>query len=264
MPGYTDILGAKVPGAHGDVARGMNNLIIDPLPQVEVKRNFYIYGISTHQIAPSKPWNFEICLGNLGTYHVWSCEEGKEYGRPIVIPDPFFERFPEGIPGGYGQGNLRGKIGFRQMDGEILAKEICGINPPVEEGSDRTRWGVFYSLHNPPLASEVAAAKAKMIETYQWAVNEANMMWEDPMERKNISNIHRRAAKYLNFEADWCKTIPPQTECPACGEKLRVGVAICKACGSFIDLDKAALLGNPDAIALVEKRDAAAMSKKRN
>jgi hypothetical protein len=32
-------------------------------------------------------------------------------------------------------------------------------------------------------------------------------------------------------------------ECPACGEKVKIGVAVCKHCGAILDEDKAAKHG---------------------
>ena len=47
----------------------------------------------------------------------------------------------------------------------------------------------------------------------------------------------------LGVEKDWCCEPKPLVDCPACGEKLNPGLAVCKSCGAVLDAAKAARFG---------------------
>ena len=58
-----------------------------------------------------------------------------------------------------------------------------------------------------------------------------------------ITDVERRAARWLGVEKDWCYEPKPMVDCPACGEKLKPGVAVCKSCGAVLDREKALQFG---------------------
>jgi hypothetical protein len=52
--------------------------------------------------------------------------------------------------------------------------------------------------------------------------------------------MHRRAAMAMKREREWAYVPQRTVECPACGEQLRAGAAICKHCNAVLDPDRAA------------------------
>ncbi len=55
--------------------------------------------------------------------------------------------------------------------------------------------------------------------------------------------MHRRAAIALGVEREWAYVPMRMSECPACGEKVKTGVAVCKHCHAILDAEKAAQHG---------------------
>src|SRR2546425_6373950 len=47
----------------------------------------------------------------------------------------------------------------------------------------------------------------------------------------------------LGLEKEWSYEPKPLVDCPACGEKVKPGVAVCRACGAILDRAKALQFG---------------------
>lgn len=58
-----------------------------------------------------------------------------------------------------------------------------------------------------------------------------------------ITDLERRAARELKLEKPWVYDPKPQADCPACGEKIKPGVAVCRSCRAILDREKAAKFG---------------------
>jgi hypothetical protein len=68
-------------------------------------------------------------------------------------------------------------------------------------------------------------------------------MWARGHSYREISDLHRRAAIALGIEREWAYVPLKMSECPACGEKVKSGVAVCKHCHAILDAEKAAKHG---------------------
>jgi hypothetical protein len=68
-------------------------------------------------------------------------------------------------------------------------------------------------------------------------------MWARGHSYREISDLHRRAAIALGVEREWAYVPMKMGECPACGEKVKAGVAVCKHCHAILDAEKAAQHG---------------------
>ena len=68
-------------------------------------------------------------------------------------------------------------------------------------------------------------------------------MWARGHSYREISDLHRRAAIALGVEREWAYVPMKLSECPACGEKVKAGVAVCKHCHAILDAEKAAKHG---------------------
>ena len=47
------------------------------------------------------------------------------------------------------------------------------------------------------------------------------------------------------MEREWAYVPMRMADCPACGEKIKSGVAVCKHCHAILNAEKAAQLGLP-------------------
>lgn len=112
--------------------------------------------------------------------------------------------------------------------------------------------GIFVCAGELPSDEELARARAQRDSWYKQLVAEADEMWARGHSYREISDMHRRAVMAMGLEREWAYVPERQMECPACAEKVKPGVAICKHCGAILDADRAARFG------LTKSRDAAA------
>src|SRR5690349_3814330 len=138
----------------------------------------------------------------------------------------------------------------RTMEFAITAREIAEdiareINSDSGEGSFH---GVFVAAGPEPTAVELADARRKLDEFHRRLVAAADLEWERSHNPMFITDLERRAARELKLDKPWLYDPKPQTECPACAEKIKPGVAVCRSCGAILDREKAAQFGlAPDA-----------------
>jgi hypothetical protein len=100
--------------------------------------------------------------------------------------------------------------------------------------------GVFVCAGARPSESEIATAAARRQAWYQDLVAEADAMWARGHSYREISDMHRRAALSLGIERDWAFVPQQLVDCPACGEKVKPNVAVCRHCRAVLDEEKAA------------------------
>jgi hypothetical protein len=103
--------------------------------------------------------------------------------------------------------------------------------------------GVFVCAGARPTADELAAATARRDAYYHRLIAEGDTLWARGHSFREISDMHRRAAIALGVEREWAYVPTRTTECPACGEKIKHGVAVCKHCHAILDTEKAAKHG---------------------
>jgi hypothetical protein len=133
----------------------------------------------------------------------------------------------------------------REYEFPITAREIADdiareINSDAGEGSD---FGVFVCAGERPTEEEIAAARGRMEAFYKRIVVQADQEWERAHNAMTISDVQRRGARWLKLEREWFYEPARQAECPACGERIRPGVAVCRTCGAVLDKAKAAQFG---------------------
>jgi hypothetical protein len=133
----------------------------------------------------------------------------------------------------------------RTLEFAIPAREIAEdlareINSDAGEGS---YFGVFACAGTLPTENELREAREKLEVFYRSLVAGADRQWERTHNVVLISDLERRAAKELHLEKEWCYEPQQRMDCPACGEKLKPGVAVCRVCGAVLDKEKAAKFG---------------------
>jgi len=120
---------------------------------------------------------------------------------------------------------------------EDLAREINGDSG---EGSFH---GVFVAAGPEPTDAELTDARMKLEAFHRRLVEMADLEWERSHNPMFITDLERRAARELKLDKPWLYDPKPQMECPACGERIKPGVAVCRTCGAILDREKAARFG---------------------
>lgn len=135
---------------------------------------------------------------------------------------------------------------------EDLARELNGDSG---EGSFH---GVFVAAGPQPTEAELADACRRLEEFQRRLVAAADLEWERTKNPMFITDLERRAARQLGLEKPWLYDPKPMAECPACAERIKPGVAVCRACGAILDKEKAAQYGLSPKRARRERSDASA------
>jgi hypothetical protein len=120
---------------------------------------------------------------------------------------------------------------------EDLAREINA------DGGESSYFGVFVCAGDEPDADELAEARERLALFYASLVNSADKQWERTHNVAFISDLERRAARELRLEKDWSYEPTMRNECPACGERLKPNVAVCRTCGAVLNRERAAQWG---------------------
>jgi hypothetical protein len=133
----------------------------------------------------------------------------------------------------------------RTMEYALTAREIADdlareINGDSGEGSFH---GVFVAVGDVPTERELADAQLRLEAFQRRLVDAADLEWERTQNPMFITDLERRAARELRLEKPWLYDAKPKAECPACGEKIKEGVAVCRSCGAILDAEKAARFG---------------------
>ena len=133
----------------------------------------------------------------------------------------------------------------RTMEIRLSAQEIAEdlvreINGDSGEGSYH---GVFVAAGPEPTKEELVDARKKLEAFHRRLVETADLEWERSHNMMFITDLERRAARELGLEKPWLYDPKPMADCPACGEKIRPGVAVCRTCGAILERGKAAKFG---------------------
>ena len=133
----------------------------------------------------------------------------------------------------------------RTMEIRLSAQEIAEdlvreINGDSGEGSFH---GVFVAAGPEPTKEELEDARKKLEAFQLRLVETADLEWERSHNMMFITDLERRAARELGLEKPWLYDPKPLADCPACGEKIKPGVAVCRTCGAILDREKAAKFG---------------------
>lgn len=157
-----------------------------------------------------------------GVYHIPSCGKGQAYSLLLVTS----------------RGDALDLGDNRRFPFTISAREIA--EDLLQDLHDH---GVFLCAGARPTTEELQAATARRDAYYQRLVGEGDTMWARGHSFREISDLHRRAAIALGIEREWAYVPTRMNDCPACGEKVKPGVAVCRHCRAILDPQKAAKHG---------------------
>jgi len=133
----------------------------------------------------------------------------------------------------------------RTMEVRLSAREIAEdlVREINGDSGDASFHGVFVAAGPEPTEAELEDARKKL-ETFQVRLVEAaDLEWERSHNMMFITDLERRAARDLGLEKPWLYDRRPTEDCPACGEKIKPGVAVCRTCGAILDREKAVKFG---------------------
>jgi hypothetical protein len=157
-----------------------------------------------------------------GVYHIPSCAKGKSHALLLLTS----------------RGDVIDLGDNRRFPFTISAREIA-----EDLLQDLYDHGVFLCDGPRPTAEELAAATTRRDAYYHRLIAEGDTLWARGHSFREISDLHRRAALALGIEREWAYVPMRMNECPACAEKVKAGVAVCKHCGAILDEEKAAKHG---------------------
>lgn len=157
-----------------------------------------------------------------GVYHIPACAKGEPYVLLLITS----------------RGDVIDLGDNRRFPFTISAREIA--EDLLQDLQDH---GVFVCAGPRPSAEELAAATARRDAFYHRLIADGDTMWARGHSFREISDLHRRAAIALGVEREWAYVPLRMSECPACGEKVKTGVAVCKHCHAILDAEKAAKHG---------------------
>lgn len=157
-----------------------------------------------------------------GIYHIPACVSGKAYAVVLITS----------------RGDALDLGDNRKFPFTISAREIA--DDLLQDLRDH---GVFVCAGARPTAEELSEATARRDQFYQRLVTDGDTMWARGHSFREISDLHRRAAIALGAEREWAYVPMRMSDCPACGEKVKPGVAVCRHCGAILDQEKAAKHG---------------------
>jgi hypothetical protein len=203
---------------NGDVARplshfGSNRGIVDTQPRGDINATATIVSISDQE------WHISRTHG---VYHIPACEKSEPFAMLLIRSRGDVLDFGDG----------------RRVPFTITAREIA--EDLLQDLQDH---GVFVCEGDRPSSDELSAATKRRDAFYHRLIGEGDTLWARGHSFREISDMHRRAALALGIERDWAYVPLRMSECPACGEKVKTGVAVCKHCHAILDHEKAAQHG---------------------
>lgn len=199
-------------GAPGYSA-GRRDILIETQPRGDTAATVTIASISEQDWYISRTH---------GVYHIPACAKGETYALLLLTS----------------RGDVIDLGDNRRFPFTISAREIA--DDLLQDLHDH---GIFVCAGARPTEDELAAATARRDAYYHRLIGEGDTMWARGHSFREISDLHRRAAMALGVEREWAYVPMRMSECPACGEKVKTGVAVCKHCHAILDAEKAAQHG---------------------
>lgn len=157
-----------------------------------------------------------------GVFHIPACAKGETCATLIVTP----------------RGDAIDLGDNRRFPFTITPREIA-----EDVVQDLENHGIFVCADARPASEELSAAGARRDAWYKQLVADADEMWARGHSYREISDMHRRAATAMGLEREWAYVPQRSMDCPVCGEKVKVGVALCRHCGAVLDAERAAKYG---------------------
>ena len=208
-----NLAGGDVPRPLSHFGGGRRDILIETQPKGDTAATVAIASISDQDWYISRTH---------GVYHIPACAKGEPYALLLITS----------------RGDVIDLGDNRRFPFTISAREIA--DDLLQDLQDH---GIFVCAGARPTTEELAAATARRDAYYHRLIGEGDTLWARGHSFREISDLHRRAAMALGVEREWAYVPMRMSECPACGEKVKAGVAVCKHCHAILDAEKAAQHG---------------------
>ena len=162
-----------------------------------------------------------IAKGSAGTFGIKSCEKGKPYSEPLILPAICIDSY-------FVEQEMKTHI----MSGENLAQDI--VRPMIGKnwsfGQNIDELGVFWTRNNPPAENELEHARSMMEKTFRKQLEHATRL-ETTGQLTSITPLMRIAADYFEEDRGWNRIYRKAAQCFACKQPIQEG-AIIHTCGA--------------------------------
>ena len=179
-----------------------------------------------------------------GIYYVFHPVEGEAYKVSHVHWKKDFADVGDYDPAYTRRTNIERRKEFT-FDARQIAEDICkqinGNGP-----GDASFFGVFVCAGSEPTKQELESAQRRLDNYFKQCIAAADSQWSNIPRHDLISGVAKRGARYLKLNPEdhgWMSNYQEMTDCGACGTRIKPGVAICKACGAILDVEKARKFG---------------------
>ena len=228
---------------------GDNNVDVRDELLAEIPDNFgvqevpiYVYNISTQEFNGRRPPNHP-------TFLFRACPPN----QPYLLVGSETHPFREAVEDQNGNRSFRFTNGFTEVS-RLLNPRNPGLDQNYDDpgslnvNDNLNQRGLFWSRNNPPLESELAAARARMEKTYRAELERMSAIEaKSPDDARNVATkTSHAAATYFGVSTSWHRSdlIPKsspagQIDCPNCGEKIVATTAVCRHCDAVLDEEKA-------------------------
>jgi hypothetical protein len=204
---------SDVPRPLSHFGSGGRETVIDTQPRGDTAATVAIASISDQDWYISRTH---------GVYHIPACAKGDTHALLLITS----------------RGDVIDLGDGRRLPFSISAREIA--DDLLQDLHDH---GLFVCAGARPTTEELAAAVTRRDAYYHRLIAEGDTLWARGHSFREISDLHRRAAMAIGAEREWAYVPMRLSDCPACGEKVKSGVAVCKHCRAILDAEKAAQHG---------------------
>lgn len=179
-----------------------------------------------------------------GVYHIFHPKDGEEFKLTHITWKKDYADVGDYDPAYTRRTNIERRKEFT-FDAKQIADDICKqIN---ENGpGDSSFFGVFVCAGTEPTQKELTEAHKRLDHYFMQCIAAADTQWSANPRHDLISGVAKRGARYLKLEREWLSNYTPTMECPACGSRIKPGVAICRGCGAILDRKRAEQFGLVD------------------
>ena len=170
-----------------------------------------------------------------GVYHIPACPKPAPTESDTPSDEPASSRQPYALLLITSRGDAIDLGDSRRLPFTISAREIA--EDLLQDLHDH---GIFVCKGARPTSEELTVATERRDAYYHRLIGEGDTLWARGHSFREISDLHRRAAMTLGVEREWAYVPMRLSDCPACGEKVKSGVAVCRHCHAILDREKAA------------------------
>ena len=179
-----------------------------------------------------------------GMYHVWHPKAGEPFRLSHIVWKKDFADVGDYDPMYTRKTNIERRKEF-VFDAKQIAEDLCqqiNNNGPGEASF----FGVFVCEGEEPTEAELEKARKRLEAYFTQCIAAADVQWSANPRHDLISGIAKRAVRFLNLDPSdyrWMSVQRKTVECPACGSRVKPGVAVCLGCGAILDEAKARQFG---------------------